>query len=204
MPITRRALAVPALVLGAAALAGCMHVQETVDVSPNGTSEVTATITYSPQLLRDLGGTGTTSPLSQFKQHQLPGQVSVSRYTDASGWQGVKVTLHETSLAELQKLETSSSQGAAPLFKSFVMTHNGKQWSVVGTFDKSATDLSQAAGKVQTLSVAQLKATGFSYDVTLVVPGRVVQDNATSRKGNVLTWALLDRPASLKASWVAP
>ena len=204
MPNARRSLAVPAVVLGAAALAGCMHVQETVDITSSGTSEVTATITYSPQLVRELGGSSSVSSLSQFKQHKLPGQVSVSPYTDASGWKGVKVALRETSLAQLQKIETSSSQGAAPLFKSFVINHKGQQWSVSGTFNKSATDLSQAAGKVQTLSVAQLKATGFSYDVTLVVPGRVVQDNATSRKGNVLTWALLDRPASLKASWVAP
>ena len=210
--VGRLAVAASALVVGAG-LAGCMHVSETSDVGSNGSSTNTWTITLSPKL-QSLFGVSVPQEIAELrtemKKEPLPGQVSVSTYTDKTGWKGVEVLLKLPTPKALEEVETSHARGSDPQFSTFSMTNHGTVWTINGKFNAVGIDkgISKLVPTTQAGTGANLVKTleklGFSYVISFKLPGRVISDNATSKAANgTLSWNMMTGPSTLEASWDA-
>jgi hypothetical protein len=189
------------------ALAGCMHVTDATVLAPNGSSTMTEAITFSPKLLSQLGGEAKllASIHAEIAKHALPSGVKVAAYTDPSAWHGVKVTVKLANVDQLREMETARVSSTPPLFSNFSVTHEGNDWSMIGRVNKGSLNASGSSPSGSTpggMSVKQLEATGFKYEVTFTFPGKVLHDNATSRSGSTLTWNMLEDQSAVEAAWV--
>jgi hypothetical protein len=210
---------VAAIALVGAALAGCMHIGEAATINPNGSSTEVFTMTISPALKSLSGGALTPKQLLQqqgqqeakFKQ-EFPGQVAVSPYTDAKGWKGVKVVVKLKNLAELMKLETTTSGGTngsgsssgSPMFSPFSITHHGNLWSLLAKVDESGVALGGSGqGSGSLVSKQALEAMGMTFVISFKLPGRVVSSNATSKPSDgTLSWDMFKlKGTTLKGTW---
>ena len=216
-PAWRGAGGVAAIALVGAALAGCMHIGEAATVNPNGSSTEVFTMTISPALKSLSGGALTPKQLLQQEGQQevkfkkeFPGQVAVSPYTDAKGWKGVKIVVKLKDLAELVKLESTTSGGTngsgsgSPMFSPFSITHHGNSWSLLAKVDESGVAPGGSGqGSSSLISKQALEATGMSFVISFKLPGRVVSSNATSKASDgTLSWDMFKlKGTTLKATW---
>lgn len=194
----RRSGVIAAVVLFGAVLTGCMHVAENSTVSADGHSTEVLTMTFSPALMSLLHVSNAQmvkQEMSQFKKKPFPGQVSMSHYTDSSGWKGLKIVVKLANLGVLEKLETTAPKGSSPTFATFGISHRGSLWHLqakvnTGSFSKSLIPL------------RQMEAMGLTDVFSFKLPGRVISDNATSKgPGGVLSWNMLKRLKVIRATW---
>ncbi len=201
--VMRPAAAVVAIALSAAAFAGCMHVTENSTVNANGSSTEVLTMAFSPELssiLKMNSATLVKQSITQLKKQPFPGQVSVTAYTDGSGWKGAKITIKLANLATLRKLETGTDNGneSSPAFTVFSITHHGSEWKLYAKVDPAAL----ANPKDSLMTLKQMEALGLSEVISFKLPGRVVSDNASSKSANgTVSWDMLKPPKALEATW---
>jgi hypothetical protein len=207
----RRATALVAAATFGLLVSGCVHEGQDTAVGSNGTADMVVTETLSPLVFAssDVDGLTPAKFATQEAKSPLPGQDSVTVFTDSEGWKGIQVrcTFHSLAALDAAEIAKSGQSSGAGLFSSFSIVQHGSQWVLDAKVDVSAiTSLGAvSSGMPETteansgITRANLAQVGIKIGISFRLPGQIVSDNATSVSGSVMSWDLLSQVNTLRA-----
>jgi hypothetical protein len=207
----RRASALVAAATFGLLVSGCVHEGQDTAVGSNGTADMVVTETLSPLVFASSAVDGLTPAkfVKEEAKSPLPGQDSVTVYTDSEGWKGIQVrcTFHSLAALDAAEIAKSGQDSGAGLFSLFSIVQHGSQWVLDAKVDVSAiTGLGAvSSGTPETtdensgITRADLAQVGIKVGISFQLPGQIVSDNATSVNGSVMTWDLLSQVYTLHA-----